>query len=563
MAERRVRSPLALLTRTLAAGALAGLVLLLDPGPLAAQGGIITGRVTDAEAGEGVTQVLVEVVAGAARPVRTATTDESGGFQVTGVPAGTYSLVFSRIAYETKRIDGVTVGEGVTAVGDVSLVSRAFRLNPIVVSASKREEKALEAPAAVSVIDRREIEERPATTAVDHVKDVKGADVVTTGLAQHNVVARGGNNVFSGALFVLTDNRWASVPSLRFNAYNMIPATNEDIERIEFVLGPGSALYGPNVDKGVMHIITRSPLETQETTLSLVGGEREVGQAAFRHSGLFSENVGYKFSGTYFRGRDWLFTEDVGEEEASAFAQACLTNPVATNPACTPFLPAPGQNPDTARLQRVGQRDFDAERFAGEVRLDFRLGEETGLVLSSGVSQLGSSIEMTGIGAAQARDWRYTYVQARLRHKELFAQSYINFSDAGETYLLRDGSLIEDNSFLYVGQVQHGLNVGERQRFIYGVDFIQTIPRTDSTINGINEEDDDITEVGGYVQSETRLSPQFDLVTAARLDYHSVVEDLVFSPRVAVVFRPQPGHNFRATYNRAFSQPTTNNLFLD
>jgi hypothetical protein len=42
-------------------------------------------------------------------------------------------------------------------------------------------------------------------------------------------VARGFNNVFSGALFVLTDNRWASVPSLRFNAYNLIPITNEDI----------------------------------------------------------------------------------------------------------------------------------------------------------------------------------------------------------------------------------------------------------------------------------------------------------------------------------------------
>ena len=116
---------------------------------------------------------------------------------------------------------------------------------------------------------------------------------------RHTVIS----NVFSGALFVLSDYRWASVPSLRFNAYNMIPTTNDDIERIEFVLGPGSALYGPNVDKGVMHIITRSPLDHQGTTVSLAGGLRGpddilekndgVFQGTVRHAGLFSENVGY------------------------------------------------------------------------------------------------------------------------------------------------------------------------------------------------------------------------------------------------------------------------------
>lgn len=576
MTDPRVRScvpSLRLLLRALPAAALVALATLLDPIPLAAQSGVLTGRVTDAETGEPVTQVLVEAMSGATR-VRSATTDESGEFQLTGLQPGTYSLVFSRIAYETRRIDGIVVGDAPSNIGTVTLVSRAFRLNPIVVSASKQEEKALEAPAAVSVVERREIEEQPATTAVDHVKGVKGADIVTTGLAQHNVVARGGNNVFSGALFVLTDNRWASVPSLRFNAYNMIPATSEDIERIEFVLGPGSALYGPNVDKGVMHIITRSPLEAQETTLSLVSGLREgreldgsdgargVNQATLRHAGLLSENVGYKISGMYFRGRDWFF-EDSVEVGTRAVAQACLANFNLSNPACQAFAPAPTVLPDADQLARIGARDYDAERFLGELRVDARLDEATSLIFSGGASQMVNSIEMTGIGAAMAKDWRYVYLQGRLRHKRLFAQTYINFSDAGETFTLRDGGLIEDNSLLYVGQIQHGTTLGDAWNLIYGADLIRTTPKTNGTIHGRNEDDDNITEVGGYLQAEWAAAPKLDFVAAARVDYHSVIDETVFSPRLGAVLKPADGQNFRVTWNRAFSQPSSVNLFLD
>lgn len=527
--------------RTMMSAALAALLILGVSGPARAQQGSIGGRVADAELGEPLPGVLVELLAPDGRVMRSATTEADGQFRFTGIAPARYSLVFTTIGYETRRLDGVSVRAEPLSLGDVTLVSRAFRLNPVVVTASRTEEKALDAPASVYIVDRRDVEERPATTAVDHVRSIPGVDVVTNGLAQHNVVARGFNNIFSGALFVLTDNRWASVPSLRFNAYNLMPTISDDIERIELVLGPGSALYGPNTSNGVMHILTRSPLETQETAISVMGGEREVFQGSLRHAGLFSENTGYKISGQYFRGRDWHFIDPV----EAANREAAL---------------AAGADPDTLR---IGARDFDAEQFSGEGRLDFRLDDQTTLILSGGFKQIGKSIEMTGIGAAQAEDWRYTYAQARLRRGRLFAQGYVNFSDAGETFLLRDGGLIEDNSLLYVGQIQHGADIGEGERLTYGIDVIRTIPRTDSTINGRNEDRDDITEIGGYVQSETRLGPFVEFVAAFRLDHHDVIDEVVVSPRAAFVFKPAEGHNIRVTYNRAFSQPTTNNLFLD
>jgi iron complex outermembrane receptor protein len=170
---------------------------------------------------------------------------------------------------------------------------------------------------------------------------------------------------------------------------------------------------------------------------------------------------------------------------------------------------------------------------------------------------------MTGIGAAQVRDWRYLYGQARMRWNRLFAQLFINTSDAGDTYLLRTGQPIVDESRMLVGQLQHGTLISERIDLIYGVDAQRTDPRTGGTINGRNEDIDEITEIGAYLHSRTALSDRLDLFAAIRADDHSELEDPVWSPRAALVFSPSPNHSLRFSYNRAFSTPSTNNLFLD
>ena len=50
---------------------------------------------------------------------------------------------------------------------------------------------------------------------------------------------------------------------------------------------------------------------------------------------------------------------------------------------------------------------------------------------------------------------------------------------------------------------------------------------------------------------------------AAALKSHSALQSAVWSPRVALVLKPTADQNVRLTYNRAFSTPTNNNLFLD
>ena len=457
-------------------------------------------------------------------------TDEDGRFRLQGLPAGEYQLSITHIGYRPLTREGVGIVAGEQELM-LTLETGIIFLDQNVVSASRRQEKVLEAPASVAVVEAKEIRNRPALSVAEHIRDLPAVDFSQTGLAQSNVVVRGFNNVFSGTLLTLTDNRIARIPSLRLNAYNFIPVTNDDIERIEVVLGPGSALYGPNSANGVMHIITRSPFTSAGTNVNLGVGERSVYKVGMRHAGAAGERLGYKVSAQYYTGMDWEYEDP--EEVRSRTA-----------------------NPD------IPPRNFDIERQSAEVRFDYRASDDLTAILAYGYNK-GDQIELTGLGAGQAQDWAYKYVQFRLLYKDWFAQVFQNGSNAGDTFTLRDGNPIVDNSKLTAFQLQHSSVLGARQRFTYGVDVLLTRPDTEGTINGENEDYDQIDEFGAYVQSETALSEMLDLVVALRYDDHNRIADAEISPRAGLVFKPQETQILRLTYNHAFATPSSNNLYLD
>ena len=181
---------------------------------------------------------------------------------------------------------------------NIALPSTVLALDEIVVSVSRgTPEKSTEAPATTHVISSADIAERAAPSIADHLLASPGVDVIASGLRSTNVVVRGFNNIFSGALYILTDHRIAGVPSLRVNLMHFIPATDQDIEKMEVVLGPSSALYGPNTANGVVHVLTKSPLTSQGTSVTLGGGERSLFQGSFRSAFLLRENLGIKVLG--------------------------------------------------------------------------------------------------------------------------------------------------------------------------------------------------------------------------------------------------------------------------
>ena len=459
------------------------------------------------------------------------------------MPAGEYTVNVTFMGFLAKTYAVSLGSESATKTLDVALKPSLLNFGVISVTASRTPEKIVDAPASVSVVKAEDIQERTTLTPTEHIKGLPAVDVASTGLNQSNAVVRGFNSIFSGALLVLVDDRLARVPSLRFNAYNFISTPNDDIERIEIVSGPGSALYGPNTANGVMHLVTKSPFESQGTTVSLGGGERSLDIGSIRHAGSYQNRIGYKVSAQYYQGNDWESSEPAEPDKIQLVR-----------------LTTSGE--ETVGDSIVNNRDFDIEKITADARVDFLVNEDISLRLNSGFNR-ASSIELTGLGAGQAIDWSYNYYQARAKYKDLFVQAFVNMSDAGDTYLLSSGRLIVDKSRLWVAQMQHRYAPSDRINLTYGVDAIYTRPNTGATINGRHEDDDNIDELGVYLQSDMKLSDKVKLIAAARVDDNNRLKDMVFSPRAALVYQPKPTQNFRATYNRAYSTPDNNNLFLD
>jgi iron complex outermembrane receptor protein len=444
-----------------------------------------------------------------------------GSFTLTVAP-GDHRVTVPYIAHQT-GVEFVSVAAGGTATLEIELIPVAVLLEGVVTSVDRglSARNVISVPAAVGVTRGEQIQVQAATTIAGYMNEHLGVDDQQTGIAQRNMVIRGFNNVFSSSLLVLTDNRYARVPSLRLNAYNMIPVPPLDVDRIEVVLGPASALYGPNSANGVMHIITTSPIDAPGTSVSVTGGNRSLFSGAFRQAIRFNEKAGLKVSGQYFKAADFKFRDPA--------EVATPSNPLIAN------------------------RVFDSERYGGEARFDYRpwQGSDDGVTLAYGLNQLVNSIELTGIGAAQAQDWRYQYGQVQFKRSGLFAQAFLNASDAGDTYLLRTGQSIVDKSTVLATQAQYAFSPVEIVDLVVGVDFSKTTPKTEGTILGANEDVDGTIEYGGYVSSTLGLSKRLDLVGALRMDDHEHLSDPVWSPRVGLVFEPAEGQAFRTTYNRA------------
>jgi iron complex outermembrane receptor protein len=488
--------------------------------PAVAQQGAVTGTVSS-PAGP-IARAQVDLISGDSLRARVIAGD-AGTYRVQ-VDPGLYTVSVRALGFSRQRFDSVRIAAGGSVTVDAMLVPLALRLDAMVITPHTRAVSALDAPVSIGVVDEQQIRERTVSTPLEYVTGVAGVDVAQQGVENRQVVARGFNQTFNTTLLVMTDYRSASIPSLRGNLAQYLTPVPDDIERIEVLRGPSSALYGPNATDGVVHFITRSPFDSPGTAISLTGGGRDLVQGTLRQAAVLNARAAYKVSANYFRAREWIAPPDPTE---------------------------------------VTERDPITERWNGEARFDYNLAPGRTAVLTVGSTLDRRHVEYFSIGTSQVRNWRYDFGQLRFTDGRFFAQAYYNRSRAGRTFSLNTLNQVVDFSNFLVGQARHGFGLGTNTTVTYGADVQRTDPRTDGTINGRNEDDDRALQAGIFAESETRLTPNVSVFTAARLDHHDRMDGLVLSPRVAVQFTPVEGQRLRLKYDRAFSTPSQTDLFVD
>ena len=227
---------------------LLALILVTSTASTAAAG-TITGRVVDAD-GRPVARARV-LVSTEGRLLQSVPTDHDGRFTIQeSCDAG----CTMRIAADGFRAEAVDLASGSAPrdVGTIALSVGAIS-ESVVVSAAQVEVPLTRVTSTVTVIGGAELEARQLHSVADALRTVPGLTVVATGGlgATTGLFPRGGESNFT---LVLIDG----VPANAFGGdFDFGHLSTANVDRIEIVRGPQSALYGSNAIGAVVRIVTR------------------------------------------------------------------------------------------------------------------------------------------------------------------------------------------------------------------------------------------------------------------------------------------------------------------
>ena len=347
----------------------------------------------------------------------------------------------------------------------------------------------------------------------------------------------------------------------------------EDIERVEIILGPSAALYGPNANNGLVNTITKDPRIYQGTTVALGAGNQGVLTTRLRHAQKVSDKFAYKITGEYTKGTEFDYVDTV-------------------------YI---GADPRTSlpKTEIDLNRDFNSLR--GEAGLYFSPVKGKDIILSYGGSN-SNNIGLTNAGRNQIKDWRIHYFQLRYSSPRFFAQAYYTMSRTDSTYAinqttqnywsyrnagytdaearprmltslwfplsatdpknvgltLKRGALFQDKSNRFNAEAQYNNNFGGFN-LVTGIQYQSDIANSNNTyLLDDNGKGITINQLGGYAQLERTFAEKLKVVLAARADNHDRY-GFNFIPKAALVYLLPKG-SFRLTYGQGIAAPTILNL---
>ena len=515
-----------------------------------AQTGRVAGSVADS-ASRPIAGAQVSVVGTA----RQAISDDAGRFLIVGVPAGSYEVRAQRLGQRAVTMTGISVRANEETKVSFVLHRAAIELSSVVVSASRRAEKITDAPATVTSLGPEIIESSVGNTFAGALKEVKGLDFIQTGMTSVAINARGFNSSFNSRFLMVEDGRISIIPESGLPTGSLTPTPKVDLASMEVLVGPGSALYGPDASNGVLSMRTKDPRAFPGFTIEVVGGSRSYKDVQGRYAGV-NGNFGYKLSGEYQDANDWQ-------------------NFLNYNAGGTLVAPGTTGSVNEASLKVPIDWRASVKRGTGALvyyRGDSRLEVSGGMSLTDGIGQ-------TNVGRNQLSGWKYNVAQAKYSTPHWYFNAYREQSQSGKSFALNryagaqltpaNASLSADSLrmlsdwpsdgrlFAAEGQGNYIVSPLLNTAVVFGAQYRDDVVSSQRQwlTDRVTKEDISNSQKGVYAQATTPAAAWLDIVLAGRLDYPTSYASQ-WSPKAGVIFKPLAEQAFRVTFNRAFKSPT-------
>ena len=297
-----------------------------------------------------------------------------------------------RFGFKPKTLPGIVVVAGEEARLDIQLEKATVQLGGIVTTASRRVEKITDAPATITRIDDAQIANTMGNSFAGALKEVKGLEFIQTGILGSAVNARGFNSSFNNRMLQVEDGRIGVLAESGLPVGSLTTVSKVDLAGVEVLVGPGSALYGPDASNGVVTLQTKDPRQYPGWTLELDGGSRSFYDAQGRYAGNKGP-WGYKISGEY------VAVDEFHQDSVFYPAVAAGGTPI-----------------------REKDANFRNDIIRGSGMLAYYLNSGSRLMATVGASKI-NGIGATNVGRNQLANYGYRDYQVQYTGSRLFAQA--------------------------------------------------------------------------------------------------------------------------------------------
>jgi len=389
----------------------------------------------------------------------------------------------------------------------------ANKSDEIIVTATRTKQEIKDASGNATVITAQEIKESNAHTVDETLKYQSGLDIQGGGFPASKIrLAMRGvpSNFGPQRVLVMMDNRPINEEYLGDVDFRFLPTDN--IERIEIVRGPASALYGSNAVGGVINLITKSGRDRPLLNLTTTSGSFNTYGSVLEHAQQ-TGNLNYFIS--------------AGEQTTDGY----IKNSDGT-----------AKNWSTQNIS---------------TRANWQVNDESLIGLSLGMNA-GKGIE-ENFTRDQSTDYLNLSYQTKLFKNydgEFTARLYRNGLEQDLEWKFGATGTYDQST---IGtQLQQSLQISRNHLLTFGIDTKQQDVLVNET-NGLIDET--VNSQALYVQDEIGLNDAIIGTLGLRYDRHEEFGSAV-SPKVGMVYHLSEQTSLRSAIGKGYREPTVSDMFL-
>jgi iron complex outermembrane recepter protein len=406
------------------------------------------------------------------------------------------------------------------AADDLADLSLEELMDIEVTSVSKRKQRLVDAPAAVSVISSDDISRSGMSSIPELLRLAPGMQVRQVDANKWAISARGFNDLFANKLLVLQDGRTLYTPLFSGVYWDSQDAILADIAQIEVIRGPGATLWGANAVNGVININTKPASETQGAYLSQrVGTDEQI--TDLRYGGTIGDQTHYRVYGKFRNHEDLLTTS--GDDANDGWSSARVG---------ARFDHAPSES---------NLFTFQVESYQKQIDSIYL---EPSFSAPNNVTRLTTSEYGQG-----------TYVLGRWTHtaspdSDFSLQAYVEHFEHGYA-----GDPLRQTTFDI--DFQHRFKATDRLELIYGFGYRltdQSLGQT--TIGGMVPEDRDMHVFNAFVQASYDLVPdRLTAIFGTKFEYNTFTQSEI-QPSAKLLWNVNDEHTLWTSVSRAVRVPS-------